>query len=794
MRGIILSSVALAALAQPIAVHAQVSGDEAPSGGAEATEGADDRVIVVTAQRRAQDLQEVPLSVTAFSGETLEEARINDVIDLQTSTPGFQASTANRPATSSSFFLRGFGTAGSDPGIEAAVGLIIDDVYRARSGNGLGDLIDISSLEVLRGPQGTLFGKNTTAGVIKVSTRRPNLNDFEGFGELTAGNFDLVRFRGAANVPVAQDTAALRFSFGYQNRDGFVEDPLRDTTYNDRNRFTFSGKFLWEIAPGFEAYIIGDYSEIDESCCQSVRFSNPANPLPSVAAGLAAARGATYPNPPTPTEFTTSVNRPVVNTNKDRGIQLQLNIDLGGAELSTVTAYRKFDDFTTNDVDFSGADLLGQEIDFGIRTFTQEVRLQGDAFGGRLDWLVGGFFSDEKIDNAGNISIGGDLNTWGTVLGLPAIYPAQEAAYGNVASQKANSYSLFTHNIFEIADGLNLTAGLRWTREEKDAVNTPFFDNFASNLPFSGFAPIGFQSFPYTASRSESDLSGTASLSYQFTPDVMTYASYSRGFKAGGIALGRDSAGRVFSVNPACSANNTVALAVPGLTVFQCDPLDPGFEDETVDSYELGLRSQFWDRRITLNLTAFRADISDLQQNTFTGTGFFVSNAGAAQSQGIEFEGLARVSSNLSLGGNISYLDTEFGPNVPSVASGEPPLAGQDLGAAPEWSGAIFARLELPVSDTVEFYARPEYYFQSSTFTSTRVASDGSELKADGYGLLNVAAGLRLGDQFEVSAFCRNCTDEAYNSLIFSSVFQPGSKDGFLGNPAEYGVSLRFEW
>ena len=794
MNKIIISFVALSALALPMAAHAQNNSDATQNIDSESADDTDDGVIEVTAQRREQNLQEVPISITVFSGEALEQAQITDVIDLQTSTPGFQASTANRPATSSSFFLRGFGTAGSDPGIEAAVGVVIDDVYRARSGNGLGDLVDISGLEVLRGPQGTLFGKNTTAGVIKVTTRRPNLSNFEGFGELTVGNHDLVRFRGATNVPIVQDSAALRFSFGYQSRDGFIDDPLANTSYNDRNLFTFSGKFLWEIAPGFEAYIVGDYSEIDESCCQSVRFSNPNNPLPALGAMLAAANGASFPNPATPTEFTTSVNRPVINTNRDRGIQLQLNIDLGGAELSSITAYRDFNDFTTNDVDFSGLDLLGQTIDFGIETFTQEIRLQGNALAGRLDWLIGGFYADERIDNIASIAVGGDLNAFAGFLGLPPIYPAQEDAFGSVARQDGTSFSIFTHNIYEITAGLNLTAGLRWTREEKDGGTTGFFNNPASVLPVAGFAPVGFLSFPFDVSFNQSDFSGTASLSYQFTPDILAYASYSRGFKAGGIALGRDSAGRQFSVNPACSPNNMIAFAVPGLTVFQCDPLDPTFEDETVDSYELGLRSQFLDRRITFNLTAFRADIEDLQQNTFTGTGFFVSNAGSARSQGLEIEAAARLSSSISIGGNVSYLDTEFGAEVPSVANGEPPLGGQDLGAAPEWSGAIFASFELPLSGKLEFFARPEYYFQSSTFTSTRVASDGSALTVDGYGLLNVSAGLRIGDQFQVSAFCRNCTDEVYNSLIFASVFQPGFRDGFLGNPAEYGVSLRFNW
>jgi outer membrane receptor protein involved in Fe transport len=758
---------------------------------------ADTGEIIVTAQRRSENLQGVPLAVTAIGGAVLERAQITDVVSLQTSTPGFNAVTSSRPATSTTFSLRGFGTSGNDPGFEAAVALVVDDVYRARSGAGLGDLVDISNIEVLRGPQGTLFGKNTTAGVIKVTTRRPNLTDFEGFADATVGNYSLVRVRTAANLPIISDKAALRVSFGYQSRDGFIKDPFTRATYNDRNRFTITGKFLAEITPDIEAYIVADYSEADENCCQPQRFTNADRPYVAYLAGVAAANGSSYPIVPTYGTSYSAANAPMANNNKDRGIQLQLKADLGGGmQLTSVTAARKFDDLIDADVDYTGADLLRFKVGFGLKTFTQELRLQGSAFDDKLDWLVGGFLSDERIRYSESVGIGAATLGYAAILSpsFAGLYPAQADAAGNHASQNTKSYSLFTHNIFEITEGLKLTAGLRWTTEKKHGVNTPYYNNPASQLPYSGYVALGFQSYAYDMNYKKSDFSGTASLSYQWTPAIMTYASYSRGFKAGGFALGRDGGGPVYSRVASCSTSGAVAYSAPALTIYQCDPVDPRFKAESVDSYEVGLRSQFFDRRLTLNLTAFRADITDLQINTHTGTGYFASNAGTARSQGFEAETSLRVVPGITLNANLTYLDTSFGPDVPSVVSGEPSPAGQALTGATKWSGAVSANLDLPVTAKVDFFARPELYFRSSAYTLTRVGSDGLPLKIPSYQLINFSAGVRIDRRFEVSAFCRNCADKTYPSLIFTSVFQPGSKDVFPGNPAEYGLSLRYEW
>ena len=801
MKRLVLASAAIAALAFPMVAAARSAEAGGPVAGAEEAHRGDAEIIV-TAQRRVQTLQDVPLAVTAVSGEALEQARITSVTDLQTATPGLRVGTANRPATSTSISLRGIGTSGNDPGLEAAVGFSVDGIYRSRSGTGLGDFVDVESVEILRGPQGTLYGKNTTAGVLEVTTRKPKLDTIEGFAEATAGNRDLVRFRGAVNLPFVAEKVGFRMSFGYHKRDGFIKDPLADATYNNRDRFTLASRLRFQLGEDFEALLGVDYAEADESCCQSVRLSNgQANgvtvPYVAFLANRVPAHGNSYPIDPDPFSYETSVNGPVVNTNRDRGVYLRLNAGLGGARLTSISSYRKFTDFTDNDVDFSGADLLNQRIGFNLRVFSQELRLQGEAFGGKLDWLVGGYFSSEKIRYTESISVGVDSNAYFGFLNpaLGTLYPARDDNSGTVANQRAKSYAIFTHNIFEIAEGLRLTGGLRWTKENKAAVSNPYFRGPTANLPFAGFVPIGAPSNPYDLDLSDEAFSGTAILDYRWTPDIMTYVSYSRGYKAGGFALGRDGAGPVYSRTAACSASGQVAMIAPGIgTIYQCDVKDPRFRPETVDSFEFGLRSQFFDRRLTFNLTLFHADYTDLQLNTFTGTGFFLSNAGAARIRGVELETGIRIADGVRIGGNLNFLDSDYGRNVPAVLSGEPALSGQPLGGAPRWSGALSASIDRPISANVDFFARPDIYFTNKYFSGTRVGSNGQRLVLPGFTLFGLSAGIRIDDRFEISAFCRNCGNKAYAAAVFPSVAQSGSRDAFLGNPAEYGISLRFDF
>lgn len=757
--------------------------------------------IFVEAQKRTQSLQDVPIAVTAISGVELEKSETNTITDLAETVPGFTVNENNRPATSTSIAIRGIGTAGNDAALEGSVGLFVNGVYRPRSGMGLGDLVDIDSLEILRGPQGTLFGKNTSAGAVVLKTKDPVMGEFEGFGEVTLGNFGLQKYSGAVNF--GGETFAVRVSGQLHDRDGYIEDSVTGATYNDRDRAYILAKALWQPSDRISFLLSVDHANNEDSCCQSVRLSNPNSPVVGLFAALAAGSGATYPVSPDPTSYTTSVNDGGPNGKiEDRGLSLEANFDLGGVELTSITSKRKFDSFTFNDVDFSGADLVTQDVVLNVDSFTQELRLNGsfDGIAGGVDWLVGGFYATDDFESGADANTGADLAPFFTVAfgnnpALGGLYAEQTDAFGASVDATAETFALFTHNIISLSDKLDLTLGLRYTDETKKTDQETFFNHGVANLPFAGLGLPFSPQHSYDLTFKDDAFSGTASLGYSVSDDVRVYASYNRGFKSGGHVFGRDAAGPLYSPNPVQCPTGSVAFpGVPGAlpVIFNCDPLDPTFDSETVDSYELGFRSKLLDRTLQLNVTAFLSEFDDYQLNNFDGFAFRVDNAGSATTKGVEVETLWLTPlEGLTLQGAVSYIDATFGDEVGSLAAGEPIVGGEPIGDSPKWSGTVGASYEAQLSEGITGNLNASYSFRGETFTSTRVTSAGGELIIPGRESLNANAGLQFPHGIGVSVFCRNCLDDDEVVFAFNSVAQSGSKDSFLRAPREYGVSLR---
>ena len=760
--------------------------------------------VIVTAQKRAQSLQDVPIAVTAISGADLELSETNTITDLAETVPGFTVNEANRPATSTSISVRGIGTAGNDTALEGSVGVFINGVFRPRSGLALGDLVDIDSLEILRGPQGTLFGKNTSAGAVVLKTKDPVLNEFEGFGEVTLGNFGLQKYSGAVNV--GGENFGVRFSGQLNDRDGFITDTVTGAEYNDRDRAYVIGKALWEPTDQFRLLLTADYASNDDSCCQSVRLSNPNSPVVGLFAALAAGSGAEYPVNPDPTSYTTSVNAAPVTDNDDAGVSLEVNYDFGGVDLTSITSVRDFSSFTFNDVDFSGADLVTQGVEFNVNSFSQELRLNGtfDGFAGGVDWLIGGFYSTDDFESNADVNIGSDLEPFFTVAfgnnpTLGALYAEQEDAFGQRVDADAEAFALFTHNIISLSDRLDLTLGLRYTDETKNTVTNPFFNHGVATLPFAGLGLPFSAQHSFDGQFNDDAFSGTASLGYDLTDDIRTYVSYNRGFKSGGHVFGRDGAGQLFA--PAAAPGDEAcvfgALAFPGVPgalppIFNCQPVDPTFQSETVDSYEIGFRSTLLDGTLKFNATAFLSEFDNFQLNNFDGFAFRISNAGSATTQGVELESVWLTPlEGLSLQGAVSYIDATFGDEVGSLAAGEPVVGGEQIGDAPEWSGTVGFNYEASFGENITGNLNASYSFRSESFGSTRVASDGSELVVPSRDTIIASAGLQLPHGVGVSVFCRNCADSDEFTFVFNSVAQAGSKDVFLQTPREYGISLR---
>ncbi|MBI1252603.1 MAG: TonB-dependent receptor plug domain-containing protein [Alphaproteobacteria bacterium] len=490
--------------------------------------------IVVTATRRESALQDVPVAVTPVTAALIQNAGIRDMQDLANVAPSLQFNVSENE-TSATARLRGVGTQGSNPGLESAVGIFVDGVYRARNGVALTDLGEMSQIEVLRGPQGTLFGRNTSAGLISVRTAGPDMTKFGAELEATYGNYEETRIAGHVTGPVVEDVLGLRLFAARSTRDGLVDVSNAagaQTESNDRDLWTVRGQALFTPSDNIDFRLIADYTERDELCCAASHYSpstvnGVAGPFPvsgngpiggasaqqailSVFGGFGTPIAGAFP-PGLGTaaaigalnsrlgggdlqERIAFANQPYAQMLEDWGVSGELNWDLPIGTLTSVTAYRDWQYDQGQDSDFTSADLWGRAADggagFGFEIFTQELRLTGQA--GALDWLVGAFYSDETLTRDDNLSAGTQFGPYFATLGaaLAASFNGANpfAQLGAVPAgsgvtdfyeQEGKSWALFTHNIFAMDDRTDLTIGLRYTNESKD-LNARFATDFNS--------------------------------------------------------------------------------------------------------------------------------------------------------------------------------------------------------------------------------------------------------------------------------------------------------------------------
>ncbi|HXG81287.1 MAG TPA: TonB-dependent receptor plug domain-containing protein, partial [Sphingomicrobium sp.] len=391
-------------------------------------------VIVVTAQGRQQILQDVPIAVTAINADAMENSGATDIRQLNQLAPSLLVSSTSTEANGSAR-VRGIGTVGDNPGLESSVAVFIDGVYRSRSGIGLNELGEIDRVEVLRGPQGTLFGRNASAGLIHIFSKKPSFT-FGGYGEATIGNYDMRRLAAGVTGPLG-DTLAFRLDGVWVKRDGFYEDLNNDTTVNNRNRFFTRGQLLFEPNSDLSIRLIGDYTHRNEKCCGAVYVNNDINDNigdlnnPSVPFPPLQANGNNIVNVlidlgQDPQAFDNGWSRDIWVTpgrsykgkTTDGGVSLQVDYDFGGAQLTSISAYRGYKAVQNGDFDFNEVDILYRD-DNGdsfrrFKTFSQELRLQGTALGEKLDWLVGGYYANEKLKLADNLRFGEDYGRFAT--------------------------------------------------------------------------------------------------------------------------------------------------------------------------------------------------------------------------------------------------------------------------------------------------------------------------------------------------------------------------------------------
>ncbi len=447
--------------------------------------------IIVTASKREQTLQETPISVSVTTGETLENAQIRDVLDLQTVTPSLRVSQL-QTSSASTFIIRGFGNGDNNFGIEPSVGVFIDGVFRSRSAAALGDLPNVQRIEVLNGPQSTLFGKNASAGVISVVTREPQF-DFGGSVEAVYGNFNTVVLKGDITGPLT-DSIAFSLDGNYQRRDGYSTIVNLDEEQNNRDRYSVRGQLLIEPNSDFKIRAIVDYSEIDEICCQVGTLVAG----PTVAAINAV--GGAIGTPETFFDYEANLNFVPTNTVENYGASVQMDYQVGAISLTSITAYRELRNFFLSDIDYTSASLATETRDQAVDTFTQEFRITSD-FDGPINFLLGGYYFDETITQDSAIQNGDDIrdvfellaggNPADVLSGAPSVFNGVEQALGlpqesifltpllsdEFFTMDNTSYSIFGTVDFEPTDGLVITAGFNYTDDSKDfALEQQSFD------------------------------------------------------------------------------------------------------------------------------------------------------------------------------------------------------------------------------------------------------------------------------------------------------------------------------
>ncbi|MGB3379244.1 MAG: TonB-dependent receptor [Allopontixanthobacter sediminis] len=496
VRTAMLAGVAAVAFVAPTAVMAQdevASQEEEPE---EAELAASGNLIIVTASKREQTLQDTPIAVSVTTGETLERAQIRDLIDLQTVSPSLRVSQLQN-AASTTFIIRGFGNGANNFGIEPSVGVFIDNVFRSRSAGQIADLANVSRIEVLNGPQSTLFGKNASAGVISVVTREPQF-EFGGSVSATYGNYDLMVVKADVTGPLT-DSIAFAVDGSYNKRDGYATIVNLDEKINDRDRYGVRGQLLFDNGGALRLRAIGDYNKIDELCCNvgNVRFG-PTAPLVFGVGGAIGNEDALSDR-----GYLNTLPR---NEIESYGGSLQGDLELGALTLTSITAYRELSNLSNQDVDFTSADIINELRDQKVETFTQEFRLTSD-FDGPLNFLLGGFYFDEAVEQNSALTTGANSRLFFDLLAdAPAAARAgrapQPGTLGFVESQLGlptgsifsqgpltaeqfsldnTSYSAFGTVDFEVTDWLTLTGGFNYTKDKKDfALSQQSFDELSN--------------------------------------------------------------------------------------------------------------------------------------------------------------------------------------------------------------------------------------------------------------------------------------------------------------------------
>ncbi len=798
--------------------------------------------MVVTAQKREQAMQTVPITMTVATKQLLQDADVRDIKALQILVPSMYAySTGSEGLTS--IRLRGIGTVGDNPGLESSVGTVIDGVPRARTGAAFDDLGELERVEVLYGPQGTLFGQNTSAGVVNIVTAQPSFHA-HGDTELTVGNYGALDLGAYYTAPIT-DKAAFSIYASNRTRDGFYDvetgpGPRTENTDSNLDVHSLRGKLLLLPTKNVDITIIGDYSSRDEHCCTAATTVRgpTANILDALVGGSAVSA-----NPADPYAYVAYSNRDDREQIIDDGVSVEVNWTtpwLNNATLTSITSKREWTAEEGGDLEFTTADIFdrpfGQPGDssVSINPLTEELRLAGNT--DKFDWTVGYFLDNEDLVRHDLINMGSDYEAYmssllvygfkpyGMNTANPATFISQATGlpYGTSLSgvgmadmykQTANSNAVFGNVTFHATDALDLTAGLRYTDESKqlDSVYTnpngdagcaamlrnptQVYEALVGRGVHGAIAAkliptvIGDTCLAWSdaldartthQSLNEKEWSGTLKGVYTFNSNVMTYLTGSRGYKAGGFNMDR--------VQSDTGLNDQTIGILP--------VNNTSFVGEFVNSYELGTKTTWLDGSLLANAALFDEQFTNYQLNEFVGTGYTVLSLPKATSQGVDTNVMWQATKDWLLQAGVTYNDVRVGKNIPGAAF-EPGgvfalLPGARMPLASLWSDTASVTYEHPLTASLLGRFNISAKYESGV---NQGATYAPELYQGGYTVVNARVGITPNNkQWSVELWSDNLTGARYAQVKFAGVIQTGTWNAFLGAPRTYGATLRYNF
>jgi iron complex outermembrane receptor protein len=737
IRHLLLATVALLGISASPAFAQDNAADPAASEPA-ANDGDGLSEVIVTAQRREQNLQQVPAAVTALNTETLSQRGITSALDLVQATPGLQVGVQSGGANgtaSGTYFIRGMGQQRANNGSEPAVGIYVDDIYYPSLQGNLFSIVDVEQIEVLRGPQGTLFGRNTIGGAVRYTSRAPS-RTFEASITGTAGSYDRRDVTGFVNAPLG-DKAAFRVTAGHLERDGFARRQDGGPNAGAENTDLVRVQLRLDPTDNLRIDLTGQYVEFD---LEGIAYTTPSpvNPLPGTqvflynqsALGLANPYDSRY-------NATCARCQPGSNyrefaTSQVWNASAAINWEISDTvTLRSLTGYTNVESLASNDYDASALSIFHQNLSFEVEAFSQEFQLNANLFDQRLSLVTGLFFYDESF-----ISNGLLVNEF---IIRPGAGGSNTPA--TAIDRDTRSYAGFFDGRFAATDRLTLLFGARLSRDEKSA---------------SASRATGFITADETAFTS---FTGRLGLQYQWTPEIMTYATVSEGFRSGGFNF------------------------IPAQNRFFA------FEPEKSRAYEIGARLEFLNRRLRFNPTVYYNEWKDIQVQSViavpTGTVITFDNAARAHTYGMELEAQFAITHNFRLFGSLALLHAQYD----DIGNATGITLNSNFMRAPDVTYSVGATYEQEFAGGWDATATVNYAWVDDTQSTP---TDDDFMFLPSHGILNARLEISTpGNRFSIAVFGTNLTDSVYyiGGVRFSKNVGVDRVD--LGRPREFGVSLR---